>query len=462
MSSGSYINNPHRPQRKPLAKNDPAKFKIHKQSTSLQSLHTREGKDKENVDPQGGKKPSRRDKHLGSGTASTTPITPFRVLQTPVNQKPASHYRNHGMATPRATRGGELQSSTWSPSSSSSSSPFVEEPAPSNTPHAGHDHQLSTKSAAKLPPLQHPQTHRPPSLASALAPTTTPLNFHHFEIGRCLGKGKLGRVYCALYRPYNYLVALKVMSIAEIKQNQIERNFRREIEIQSVLSHANITRLYSWFHDEINVYLVLEYGEGGELYNHLQRCKRFTGLQASYYIYQIALALQYLHRRHIVHRDLKPENIMRCENDVVKLCDFGWSVYTKRKISSSSSTTTNGAASYSSRRLTFCGTIDYLPPEMIERKPHDHHVDIWALGVLCYEFLVGKPPFEEVDKNATYKRIAAVDLKFPLHHKHVEPDARDLIARLLRKKPEDRLSLGLVLKHPWIVKHMPQWPTRNN
>ena len=97
-----------------------------------------------------------------------------------------------------------------------------------------------------------------------------------------------------------------------------------------------------------------------------------------------------------------------------------------------------------------CGTLDYLPPEMIEGHTHDERVDHWALGILTYEFLVGKPPFEAQSNQDTYRRIVNVDLRFP---SHVTAPARDLVVRLLRKNPTDRIALEDVLNHPWIAKN---------
>ena len=110
------------------------------------------------------------------------------------------------------------------------------------------------------------------------------------------------------------------------------------------------------------------------------------------------------------------------------------------------------------RRATLCGTLDYLPPEMVEGKPHGGAVDLWAMGVLTYEFLEGVPPFEELSgASMTYKRIAAVDLHMP---EHFSPDAKDLIRSLLRYNPADRLPLSKVLRHPWIMRHDPQASVR--
>lgn len=259
-----------------------------------------------------------------------------------------------------------------------------------------------------------------------------------FEIGKKLGKGKFGRVYCAKERKSGFVCALKVMSIEEITSYKVEKQFVREVEIQANLRHVNCLRLYGWFYDDKNVYLILEYASKGELYQALKASKRLDEPTASFYIFQVASALAYLHRKHIIHRDLKPENILINSNNQVKLSDFGWSVY----------------AALDTRRTTMCGTLDYLPPEMIEAKNHNEKVDVWALGVLLYELLVGRPPFEEEHSSTTYRRIVKVDLKVP---HYVSAEAADLIRRLLRYDPAKRLPLEDLVKHPWIVQNRPKW-----
>ena len=117
----------------------------------------------------------------------------------------------------------------------------------------------------------------------------------------------------------------------------------------------------------------------------------------------------------------------------IKIADFGWSVHAP-----------------TSRRTTLCGTLDYLPPEMVEGREHDATADIWSLGVLLYEFLVGSPPFEADGYRATYRRISSVDLRFP---PSVSPGARDLISRLLKKDQSARMKLLDIPKHPWIIQH---------
>jgi aurora kinase A len=251
-----------------------------------------------------------------------------------------------------------------------------------------------------------------------------------FDIGRPLGKGKFGNVYLARERSTKFIVALKVLFKSQLSKAAVEHQLRREIEIQAHLRHPHILRLYGYFYDETRVYLILEYAARGELYKELQKNKRFDERRAAQYIYQMADALLYCHSKKVIHRDIKPENLLVGLKGELKIADFGWSVHAP-----------------SSRRATMCGTLDYLPPEMIEGATHDHNVDLWSLGVLLYEFLVGKPPFETQSQADTYRRITAVKYSFP---DYVTSGPRDLIAKLLRKDPSERLTLTNLKNHYWV------------
>ncbi|XP_052232918.1 aurora kinase A-like [Dreissena polymorpha] len=252
-----------------------------------------------------------------------------------------------------------------------------------------------------------------------------------FDIGKPLGKGKFGNVYLAREKTTKFIVALKVLFKSQLQKSGVEHQLRREIEIQSHLQHDNILRLYNWFHDKTRIYLILEYAYRGELYKVLQKEKRFDEKTTAKYVYQLANALKYCHSKKVIHRDIKPENLLLGLTQDLKIADFGWSVHAP-----------------SSRRTTLCGTLDYLPPEMIEGSYHDENVDLWSLGVLCYELMVGKPPFETESNSETYRRITRVDIRYP---PCVTPGARDLIGSLLRHDPRTRMPLEDVMKHPWIV-----------
>lgn len=150
-----------------------------------------------------------------------------------------------------------------------------------------------------------------------------------FEMGSALGRGKFGRVYLARERYSQYIVAMKVMFKDELRKGRVERQILREIEIQTRLKHPNILRMFTWFHDESRIYLVLEVASQGELYRHLTESPggRFTESRAAKYTYQVADALRYCHLNNVIHRDLKPENILLTADDNIKLADFGWSAH---------------------------------------------------------------------------------------------------------------------------------------
>ena len=223
-----------------------------------------------------------------------------------------------------------------------------------------------------------------------------------FDIGKPLGRGKFGNVYLAREKKSKYICALKVLQKKQLCKAKVEHQLRREIEIQSNLRHKNILRLHGYFYDARRIYLILEYAPKGEMYKELTRHVRktekgFPEQMAANWIYQLSQALVYCHNKHVIHRDIKPENLLLGIDNQLKIADFGWSVHAP-----------------SSRRKTLCGTLDYLPPEMVEGRDHDKMVDVWSLGVLTYEFIAGCAPFEaDGPPEQTCRRIAKVDLKFP-------------------------------------------------
>jgi serine/threonine protein kinase len=254
-----------------------------------------------------------------------------------------------------------------------------------------------------------------------------------FEIGRPLGKGKFGRVYLAREKQSKYIVALKLLSIKQLIESGAQHLLRREIEIQTHLRHKGVVRLFGFFWDEKRIYLILEYCPRGELYKELQNRRRFSEQKAANYVEQLASTLVYCHAEKVIHRDIKPENLLIGYRGELKLADFGWAIHAP-----------------SMTRQTFCGTLDYLAPEMVRSEPYTNAVDLWALGVLAYELITGRAPFQDDVDVETKKKINRVDFTFP---DDISADARDFIQRLLKKKPEERMSLRSLLKHQWIIRH---------
>lgn len=259
-----------------------------------------------------------------------------------------------------------------------------------------------------------------------------PWKLTDFDIGKSLGRGKFGNVVLAREKHTKFLCALKVLYRDYLKKANIEHQVRREIQIQFHLRHANILKLYGYFWDENRIFIILEYAQGGELYKHLKAMKKFDEQTAAKYIRTLANALNYIHEHNVIHRDIKPENLLLDSKGNLKLADFGWSVHTPLH-----------------KRTTLCGTLDYLPPEMILGQQHDEKVDNWSLGVLTYEFIVGRPPFEADSEKATFQRIRAVELHFP---RHVSKDAKNFIRRLLQRDPSQRMKVQDIFTHPFILK----------
>lgn len=257
-----------------------------------------------------------------------------------------------------------------------------------------------------------------------------------FEIGKVIGEGKFGKVYLAREKQYGYIVALKTIFKEKLKKYRFHAQLRREIEIQHSLDHPNVLRLFAWFHDQTRIFLVLEYAARGELYKMLKTLHHFSEKRAATYVASLARALVYCHEKHVIHRDIKPENLLLDVEGRLKIADFGWAAELQAHV----------------KRQTMCGTVDYLAPEMVEKKAHDQSVDNWTLGILCYEFLYGFPPFEAEDQHDTFRRILKVDVVFP-SSPYISPEAKHLISKLLVKDSSKRLSPQKILTHPWIVKN---------
>jgi len=255
-----------------------------------------------------------------------------------------------------------------------------------------------------------------------------------FEIGKKLGIGKFGKVYLCREKKSGYVCAIKVLYIDRLRKFQVERTLRREVEVMANVRHPNIVRLFGYFFDEKRVYLILEFCSKGELFDVLYDVGKFSERRAAHYVRDLADALYYLHQKNIIHRDIKPENLLIDSKGRIKLADFGWSAHVKP----------------GRKRRTMCGTTEYIPPELIKKEPHDLNVDVWALGVLTYEFLHGRAPFVGDNRRDIFKKVEAVDFKFP---ESFSREAKSFVSKLLQRDPEKRLKLEDVPKHPFITKH---------
>ncbi|CAJ0573622.1 unnamed protein product, partial [Mesorhabditis spiculigera] len=251
-----------------------------------------------------------------------------------------------------------------------------------------------------------------------------------FEIGRPLGKGRFGSVYLCREGNSKYVVAMKVLFKKQLVRHNVAHQLRREVEIQYNLRHPNILRLFGYFHDTDRVFIVLEFCRGGDLYGKLKQQIKLDQPTTAKYVAQLSSALDFCHERNVIHRDVKPENVLIDGDDNIKLSDFGWAVM----------------HSEGTQRVTVCGTLDYLAPEMITNKPHDKKVDTWAVGILLYECLVGKPPFEDRTQSDTIAKIRRCNIKFP---PSFPEQAKQLASKILMVDAKNRIELQEVIKHPF-------------
>lgn len=252
-----------------------------------------------------------------------------------------------------------------------------------------------------------------------------------FEFIRKLGDGSYSQVWRAKHKKSKKFFAIK--QVQKSKVTFILYQFFREVEILYKLSHPHIIKLFTHFEDDKYFYLIFELMEGGTLFHKLYREKFFSEPVAAQFFREIVLAVEYMHLQApgIVHRDIKPENIMLDKDLRVKLIDFGWSNFVEDCES----------------RKTYCGTAEYMPPEMIKKNGHGLEIDIWCLGILLHEMLLGYTPFRSTDRNTLYKLIIEGRFKLP---EKLSLHAKNLITQMLETDLTKRPQISKVKSSHWL------------
>ncbi|CAH8872561.1 unnamed protein product [Trichobilharzia szidati] len=249
-----------------------------------------------------------------------------------------------------------------------------------------------------------------------------------FDLLYVIGQGSFGKVF--LVRKNNgsdkgTLYAMKVLKKAVLKvRDRIRTKLERDILTR--IKHPFIVDLHYAFQTEGKVYLILEFLRGGDLFSRLSKEYMFTEEDVKFYLAEIALALNYLHNNGIVYRDLKPENILLNEEGHVRLTDFGLS---KESIFESAG----------DRTYSFCGTVEYMAPEVVNRHGHGTAADWWSFGVLMYELLTGMLPFHSENRKDTMQMILKAKLSMP---QFLSPSAQSLLRALFKRTPSNRLGHG--------------------
>ena len=261
-----------------------------------------------------------------------------------------------------------------------------------------------------------------------------------FEILKELGSGSFGNVYLVRHKETKAEYAIKAIDKRN-KTNQEEKPyFRREVEVMYKIHHPNVVKLFGHFEDNNYCYFIMEYISKGNVYNLLptDKKKRLSTKVCASIIKDVISAVYFLHNMKppIIHRDIKPENVLLSEGLVAKLTDFGWSNYIQEN----------------EKRTTVCGTPIYLAPEILEEKEHNEAVDIWCIGVLLFELVTAQVPFQGNDIDTLKENILKLKITWP---KDINTDAKNLIMKILKLDPKQRLPLEDMLKHPFITKYVP-------
>lgn len=286
-------------------------------------------------------------------------------------------------------------------------------------------------------------------MSSALQPHTHPQKIGPWKLGKTLGRGATGRVLLGVHQTTGQKAAVKVVSKSELgdmgdnsgapathaESGSLPYGIEREIIIMKLLTHPNVLRLYDVWETSKALYLVLEYVEGGELFDLLVERGPLHEQEAVKYFRQIILGTAYCHALGICHRDLKPENLLLDASLNVKLADFGM------------------AALESNGKLleTSCGLPHYAAPEIVlGLKYHGAASDVWSCGVILFALLTGRLPFDDENIRNLLLKVQAGSFEMPLD---LSPDAQDLIWRMLTVDPNDRITTSQVLNHGLLAKY---------
>lgn len=261
----------------------------------------------------------------------------------------------------------------------------------------------------------------------------------HYVLGETLGTGTFGKVKLGRHQITNHLVAVKMMNREKIKALDVVSKIRREIQNLKLFSHPHIIKLYQVISTPTDIFMVMEYVAGGELFDYIVKKGRLREEEARRFFQQIISGVAYCHRHMVVHRDLKPENLLLDTHNNVKIADFGLS----------------NMMQDGEFLRTSCGSPNYAAPEVISGKLYaGPEVDIWSCGVILYALLVGSLPFDDEHVPTLFRKIKSGVFHIP---SSVSKGAADLIRHMLQVDPLKRWNTIKIIAHEWFQKDLPPY-----
>ncbi|KAG2460167.1 KPCT kinase, partial [Polypterus senegalus] len=252
-----------------------------------------------------------------------------------------------------------------------------------------------------------------------------------FVLHKMLGKGSFGKVFLAELKSTSQFFAVKALKKdVVLMDDDVECTMVEKRVLSLAWEHPFLTHLYCTFQTKENLFFVMEYLNGGDLMFHIQSCSKFDLPRATFYAAEIVCGLQFLHSKGIIYRDLKLDNVLLDRDGHIKIADFGMC---KENMFEEAKT------------CTFCGTPDYIAPEILLGQKYGYSVDWWSFGVLLYEMLIGQSPFHGNDEEELFQSIRTDD---PFYPRALPKDCKDILVKLFVREPEQRLGIrGTIRQH---------------
>ncbi|XP_065860073.1 CBL-interacting serine/threonine-protein kinase 9 [Euphorbia lathyris] len=258
-----------------------------------------------------------------------------------------------------------------------------------------------------------------------------------YELGRTLGEGSFAKVKFAKNVDTGEAFAIKIIDREEILRHKMVEQFKREISTMKLIKHPNVIKIYEVMASKRKIYIVLEFIDGGELFDKIAKFGRLNEDEARKYFQQLIHAVDYCHSRGVFHRDLKPENLLLDTYGYLKVSDFGLSAFAPQ-------------VRGDGLLHTACGTPNYVAPEVLKDKGYDGTTsDIWSCGVILYVLMAGYLPFDEPNLMGLYKKICNADFTFP---PWFSSGAKKLIKRILDPNPLTRITFSEIFEDAWFKK----------
>ena len=258
---------------------------------------------------------------------------------------------------------------------------------------------------------------------------------NNYKYIKTIGEGTFGKVKLAIHTLTGEKVAIKILQKKLIKDKNEYNRIEKEIKYLKLFNHPNIIQIYEVIESSSSFYIIMEYAQGGELFNYIVEKEKLTEKETSFYFYQIIQGVKEIHNKKICHRDIKPENLLFTKNKILKIIDFGLS------------------SEYEEFLTTPCGSPCYASPEMIKGKKYNGlSIDLWACGVILFAMLCGYLPFDDKNNKELFKKIVECRIDYPQEDEVIlSENSLDLINKILNPNPQERIGVEDILEHPFML-----------